>query len=69
MTTGLAKRLDHAARSFYLDLLVASDYPHQEPEHVAARWYHLLWLLLPIVGLLMFLESVKAAYRSGLEVK
>lgn len=49
----------------YLDIVVATNYPEQEPEHKAARWIHMLWFLVPIVGVIGFLESVKDSYHKN----
>ena len=51
------------AQRAYVSLLVAEGYEEQVPEHVAARWWHLLWLVLPVVGILMFIEHVRACYK------
>ena len=54
------KRLNKIASNCYLDLLVARDYPEQEPEHKNARWYDLFWYLVPIIGFLLFVESIRS---------
>jgi len=43
----------------YLDLLVAREYPNQEPEYKNAKWYHLFWLFFPIFGFLIFIEIIR----------
>jgi hypothetical protein len=50
-------------QKIYLGLIMANEYPEQEPEHVAANWYHMLWFLLPIIGMLVFTEAVKFSYN------
>lgn len=53
------------AAHIYLGLKVAEEYQEQEPAWKAARWYHLLWFLVPVVGFLGFLSSVERNhYRS-----
>lgn len=52
------------AQKLYLDTLCARNYPEQEPEYIAAKWYHTLWLLIPMLGVLVFLETVKVRYNS-----
>lgn len=47
-------------QQIYLSLLFASDYPEQEPEYKYARWYHCLWLLIPIMGVILFLQHIKS---------
>jgi len=51
------------AGRFYLGLLCAEQYPEQEPAHVNAKWYDLLWLAVPIVGFLLFILVVE--HRNG----
>lgn len=53
------------AQSWYLSLLVAENYPDQEPEYIAAKWYHALWLLIPIAGIPAFLLTVKESYHNN----
>lgn len=48
------------AADIYLDLLVAKNYPEQEPEHKNAKWHDLLWLLIPIIGFLIFCEKIRS---------
>ena len=38
------------AQRLYLNLLCAENYPEQAPEYIKAKWYHTLWLLVPIIG-------------------
>lgn len=57
--------LDGLAQRTYLDLFVARDYPEQEPEHLSARWFHLLWLLIPAVGIVLFVESIRKAHEKA----
>ena len=49
------------AAKLYLGSMMALDYPEQEPEHKYARWYHLLWMLVPIMGILLFYAAVEHA--------
>ena len=51
----------------YLELLVAGNYPDQEPCYKAALWYHALFLVIPIVGVMLFIEVVRLAYDKTLE--
>ncbi len=55
--------LNRKAQLFYLDLWVARDYPEQMPEYISARWYHLLWMTVPIGGFILFTEAVVEAHR------
>jgi beta-lactamase regulating signal transducer with metallopeptidase domain len=50
------------AQKMFLDLLVAYELPEQEPEHIAARWYHMLWLLVPICGFILFIQAIQNKY-------
>lgn len=58
--------LDEIAQEAYLSVYVATDYPEQELAHAAARWYHLLWLLVPLVGFVLFLGAVEEAHQEQL---
>ena len=42
----------------FLALLCAEDFPEQEPEYQVARWFDLLWLLFPVIGILFFLRAI-----------
>lgn len=59
-------RLNRYAQGLYLDLLVAKDYPEQEPAHKCARWHDLLWFVIPIVGFQIFLEAIRNRYERQL---
>jgi hypothetical protein len=61
---GVIAAANRFAAELYLSLLVADDLPEQEPEHAAARWYHLLWLLVPMLGLILFVETVMASFHA-----
>jgi hypothetical protein len=54
------KKLDNIAGELYLELLVATDYPEHEPEYLNAKWYDLLWFIVPICGFLIFVEQVRS---------
>jgi hypothetical protein len=51
------------AEKAYISLLCAEGYEDQVPESKAARWWHLLWFLIPIVGILIFIESIRCAAK------
>ncbi len=53
----------NAAGRLYLDFMVAADYPEQEPAHKAARNRDLLWLLIPIVGFMIFILAIEDRYK------
>lgn len=48
----------------YLDLLSALNYPEQQPEYLNATYRHLLLLLIPIMGPVLFIEAVKATVKT-----
>ncbi len=54
------KRLDRFAGQLYLILLIAEDYPKQEPEYKLAKWYDLFWFLIPVVGFLGFILAIES---------
>lgn len=54
------KRLDRYAGKIYLSAICATNYPEQAPEHAFAKWYDLLWLLIPMVGYVLFVETIEA---------
>lgn len=47
----------------YLELLCATDYPEQEPAYQVAHWSHVTFLLVPVIGTLLFILAVEAAYE------
>ncbi len=51
------------AGKLYLDLLVATDYPEQEPAHESANNWDLLWFMVPVVGFLIFIEATKKRHQ------
>ena len=51
--------MNKIASNLYLELLCSIEYPKQEPEHSNAKWYDLFWILIPIVGILIFIEVIK----------
>lgn len=55
------------AQKVYLDLLVARNYPDQEPAYIAAKWYHLFWFLVPVIGFLIFYLQVKESYQNSIK--
>jgi hypothetical protein len=55
----IIQRLDKYSKEVYLDLICALEYPDQEPEHKEAKWYHLFYLLIPIVGFFIFQEMIR----------
>jgi hypothetical protein len=52
------------AEKVYVDLLCAEGFEDQVPESKAARWWHLLWLLIPIIGVLMFIMAIENAAKA-----
>jgi hypothetical protein len=56
----MKKKWDSYAGSAYLALVCATDYPEQEPAHLKARWFDLLWLLIPIAGIAFFLGVIES---------
>lgn len=56
------QRLNKIAADTYLALLVAGNHPDQAPAHKAAKWYDLLWLLIPIMGFMFFLVMIEARH-------
>jgi len=51
---------NNLARRVYLSIVCCPEqYAWQEPECEFARWYHLFFLFMPIVGIVMFVESIK----------
>lgn len=44
----------------YLDLLVAADYPEQEPAWRLAKNTDLAWFFIPIVGVLIFIQVIES---------
>ena len=58
------KRYDKIASDLYLGLLVAENYPEQELEYKKAKWYDLLWFLIPIIGFLIFYEKIHNRSKS-----
>jgi len=53
------------AGRIYLSLIVADNYPEQAPEYKLARWYDLFWLLIPMIGFMIFMESIKKRSTEG----
>lgn len=54
----MIKKLDKISQNIYLSILCATNYPEQQPEYKEAKAYHLLWLLVPIVGIPMFIGII-----------
>lgn len=53
-------RLDTWAGCLYLELVCARGYEEQEPQYRLAKWYDLLWLLIPIAGMIPFMCAIEA---------
>lgn len=53
---------DKLAGEWYLDFLVATNYPEQCPQSEVAKGRDLLWLLIPIVGFLIFIDTIDQRY-------
>ena len=58
-------RYDKTARDVYLSILCAEKYPEQCPTCDSAKWYDLLWFLIPIAGVLVFIISIEERYKEG----
>lgn len=54
--------LARLARSVFLVLYVAERHPEQEPACDHARGRDLLWLLIPLVGFVIFLATIDDRY-------
>lgn len=52
------------AQKCYLGLVCAENYPEQEPAYKIAKWYHTLWLLIPIIGFLFFVTHIETSYEN-----
>ena len=52
------------AARVYLGFLAAEDYPEQEPAYQVARWYDLLWFLIPVAGICGFLLAIQGRWQS-----
>lgn len=59
------ERLGRIAGAMYLEFYSATDYPEQCPEYQYAKWHDLLWLLIPIAGIVMFTQSIKDRHKSA----
>ncbi len=55
----MTERLNKFSGKVYLGCVCAEDYPEQEPEYKLAKWYDLLWFLVPILGFLLFVVSIE----------
>lgn len=53
----------------YLSMYVAESYPEQEPAHLLAKWYDALWLLIPIVGVIIFTLKIETRYNNHINGK
>lgn len=60
----LVRWLNELASELCLDMYVSTDYPEQCPEHKMAKWHDLLWLMIPIVGIIIFSESIRERYKA-----
>lgn len=56
------REIDRFTSNLYLDFLVATDYPEQEPAYRYAKWYDLFFLLIPIVGFMLFILVIESRY-------
>lgn len=52
------------AAKTYLEFLIASDYPEQEPAHKVAKNRDLLWFLVPVMGFLLFALAIQERYEN-----
>ena len=55
--------LNKLAAKIYLNLLYAECCPEQEPAHQVAKWYDLLWFLIPIIGFVLFVIIIEGRYK------
>ncbi len=53
----------NCAGKLYLDFMVARNYPEQEPAHKVASNWDFLWLLVPVVGWMIFIKVVDYRYE------
>lgn len=51
------------AQKTYLSILMADNYPEQEPAYICAKWYDLLWFIIPMLGFLIFIAVVNNRYN------
>jgi len=55
----MVEKMNFAAK-FYLCFLCAENYREQAPAWAKAKNRDLLWMLVPVVGFMMFIEAVEA---------
>lgn len=51
------------AAKLYLSLLITENYPDQEPAYKVAKNHDLFWMLIPILGFLLFIGAVEDRYE------
>lgn len=59
------KSLSDFAAGLYIEIHCAQGYEDQVPEAVVAKWYDLFWLLIPIVGILLFIVVIEDRFKKG----
>lgn len=57
------KANEYAGR-IYLAFICAEDYPELAPEHKSARWYDIFLFLIPMLGILIFPEVIRARHST-----
>lgn len=52
-------------QKIYLNIIAADNYPEQEPAYESATWWHVLWLLIPMIGIVLFMLSVEYSHSKN----
>ena len=58
------KKLNNLSKNFYLTFNIAHGFEDQVPEYKNAKWYDLFWLLVPMVGFLIFCLTIQDRYSN-----
>ena len=58
---------DSMAQNLYLSIIICDEYEEQCPEYKCAKWYHMLWFLIPIIGILLFTLNIKDNYKGKIK--
>lgn len=53
------RKLNILSGKIYLRLLCSEEFPDQEPAYLNAVWYDLFLLLIPVIGILCFIETIR----------
>lgn len=56
--------MNDLAKEIYLELSCSKGYENQTPEYKCAKGKDLIWFIIPVIGVLFFINSIENRYNN-----